>query len=70
MPISPKHYLERAAALEQLAATITDQALKAAYLQVVGELRRLAGGQSIAEQSDEQIEQLAERMIGNPIIKL
>jgi len=39
----------------------TDPTIKACYLQLAGELRKLAGD-PLPEQSDQQVEQLAERM--------
>ena len=69
MPISPKQYATRAAELERLAEAIGDPAVKRSYLEVAAELRRLAGEPSPA-QSDAEIEQLAERMVGVPASKL
>jgi hypothetical protein len=43
MPISPKNYAARAAKLEQIAATIADEATRNRYLKVAAELRKLAG---------------------------
>jgi hypothetical protein len=71
MPISPKHYTERAAELEQLAATTADQAIKNGYLELASELRRLAEHRiPRAEQTDEQVEQLAERIVGSSVSEL
>ena len=68
MPISPTRYLARAAKLEELAA-ISEEATKLRYLELAAELRKLAGEpEAEAQQSDQQIEQLAERMVGNTAI--
>jgi len=61
MPISPKLYAARAAEFEHLATLATDPTIKACYLQLAGELRKIAGD-PLPEQSDQQVEQLAERM--------
>jgi hypothetical protein len=69
MPISPLKYSERAAELEKLATTVSDPAMKQEYLNLAAELRRLAP-LSLQGQSDEDIQRLAERMVGNTTSKL
>ena len=70
MPISTTRYLARAAKLEELAA-ISEEATKLRYLEVAAELRKLARQpEAEAQQTDEQSEQLAERMVGNTHSKL
>jgi predicted short-subunit dehydrogenase-like oxidoreductase (DUF2520 family) len=71
MPLSPKHYAERATKVEQAAALLTDPVMRQEYLDVAAELRKLADvGTSLSEQTDEQIERLAERMVGSSASKL
>jgi len=69
MPISPKLYATRAAEFEHLAALATDRAIRTRYLELAAELRKLAGD-PLPEQSDQQVEQLAERMAESSRSKL
>ena len=68
MPVSPTQYAAKAAELEQLAKATSDPTIKRGYLEVAAELRRLAGEPLV--ESDNEIERLAERMVGNTSIKL
>jgi hypothetical protein len=71
MPISPKQYEARAAALEELAAAVTDRAIRNGYLELAAELRRFAEPATpLSDQTDEQILRLAERIVGHTNSKL
>jgi hypothetical protein len=71
MPISPEQYVRRAEELEELAATITDEPIKNGYLELAAELRRMAvQPPPMPEHSDAEVQQLAERMVGQTVSKL
>jgi hypothetical protein len=69
MPISPKLYAARAEEFEHLATLATNPTIKTCYLELAADLRRLAGD-PLPEQSDQQVEQLAERMAESSRSKL
>ena len=69
MPIPPKQYATRAAEFEHLATLAADPAIRVRYLEMAAELRKLAGD-PMPEQSDHQVEQLAERMAESSRSKL
>lgn len=72
MPISPRNYVARAAESEQLAASITDETIKQGYLGLAAELRRMGDPppRPLADQTDQQIEQMVERMVNSSPSKL
>jgi hypothetical protein len=71
VPILPTQYTDRAAELERLAARIINHATRASYLELASELRRLAEHRiPWVEQTDEQVEQLAERIVGSSVSEL
>lgn len=64
MALQPNHYLKRAAELDEAAALTSDIQLATEYRDVARRLREMANEKPpVAEQTDADVEQLAERMV-------
>ena len=61
---TPSYYIDRAAELESLAKGITDLATRAMCLELAQRFRDIANVKSLTQQSDIEVEHLAERMVG------
>jgi uncharacterized protein YerC len=60
----PEHYSVRASELEALAKGITDLATREMCLELARRFRDIANVKSVTQQSDIEVVQLAERMVG------
>jgi hypothetical protein len=61
---TPSYYIDRAAELEAMAKGITDLATREMCLELAGRFRDIANVKSVIQQSDIEVVQLAERMVG------
>jgi hypothetical protein len=63
---APSYYIQRAAELEAMAKGITDLATREMCLDLARRFRDIANVKSVTQQSDIEVVQLAERMVGKP----
>jgi hypothetical protein len=72
MPMTPEILLEHATRAEASAQRVSDPIIKRAYMDLAAALREMATGTKpdLAKISDEDVENLVERMTGNTPSKL
>jgi uncharacterized protein YerC len=62
----PSYYSQRAAELEAMAKGITDLTTREMCIELARRFRDIANVKSVTQQSDIEVVQLAERMVGKP----
>jgi hypothetical protein len=62
----PSYYLQRATELEAMAKGITDLTTREMCLELARRFRDIANVKSVTNQSDIEVEHLAERIVGRP----
>ena len=61
---TPSYYTDRAAELEAMASGITNLATREMCIELARRFRDIANVQSVTQQSDIEVVQLAERIVG------
>lgn len=61
---TPSYYIDRATELEAMASGITDLTTREMCIELARRFRDIANVKSVTQQSDIEVVQLAERMVG------